>query len=101
MAKSKPGRGGAREGAHHWNDIDDRMSFIASLFRARQRAGLIGISPYTAEQEKLIWAEAAKIDALDEAYEFEGPLLFPKAETSPWPPGQTTDAWRDLFRSAS
>lgn len=77
---------GASEGAQHWNDINDRMSFIASLFRARQRAGLVGLSPYTTEQEATIWAAAAEVDAQDEKYEFEGPLLFPKAETAPWPP---------------
>ncbi len=87
------GGGGAKDGARHWNDIDDRMSFIASLFRARQRAGLVGVSPYTPEQETQIWAAAAAIDALDDKYEFEGPLLFPKAETAPWPP----EVIRDLI----
>ncbi len=83
--------GGARTGAHHWNDFDDRMSFIASLFRARQRAGLVGLSPYTPEEETQIWASAAEVDEADAAYEFEGPLLFPKAETSPWAPEVTRD----------
>ncbi len=78
--------GGAATGAHHWNDFPDRMSFIASLFRAKQRSGLVGISPYTPEQEAQIWAEAAAVEAKDAAFfeEFEGALLFPKAETSPW-----------------
>jgi hypothetical protein len=76
--------GGAATGAHHWNDFDDRMSFIASLFRARQRAGLVGVSPYTPEQEAQIWAAAAEVDEKEASYELEGPLYFPKAETSPW-----------------
>ncbi len=77
---------GARNGAGHWNNIDDRMSFIASLFRARQRAGLVGVSPYTPEQEAQIWAAAGVIDAKEAEYEFEGPLIFPKSDSSPWPP---------------
>lgn len=87
------GGGGAETGAHHWNDFDDRMSFIASLFRARQRAGLVGVSPYTPEQEEQIWAEAAAVAAKDAELfeEFEGALLLPRSDAPPWSPEVTQD----------
>ena len=46
------------------------------------------------EQEAQIWAEAAAVEAKDAAFfeEFEGALLFPKAETSPW----TIEIMQDL-----
>ncbi len=85
------GGNGASSGAEHWNDIDDRMSFIASLFRSRQRAGLVGVSPYTPEQEAQIWAAAAEVAVKEEEYQLEGPLLFPKTDRSPWPPEVVRD----------
>jgi hypothetical protein len=75
---------GATTGAEHWNDYGDRMSFIASLFRARQRAGLVGMSPYTEEEEAQIWAAAAAVDVIEASYTTEGPLLFPPTDVSPW-----------------
>ncbi len=35
------------DGAEYWTDIDNRMAYIANLFRARQRAGLVGINPFS------------------------------------------------------
>jgi hypothetical protein len=92
---------GAAAGAEHWNDYDDRMSFIAVLFRSRQRAGLVGVSPYTSEQEAQIWEAAGKVAEIEAGYETEGPLLFPPAETAPWTPDvvQAFGARLDIART--
>ena len=64
------------DGAERWSDIDHRMAFIASLFRSRQRAGLVGVNPYPAEQQREIIELAREIDRLDGNTGFEGALLF-------------------------
>ena len=75
-----------RDGAERWNDIDSRMAFIVTLFRARQRAGLVGVNPYSDVEVASIMAQAAEIDRADARYELEGPLLFADMESmeSPW-----------------
>lgn len=64
------------DGAERWNDIDHRMAFIATLFRSRQRAGLVGVNPYPVERRKEINELAREVDRLDGNTGFEGPLLF-------------------------
>lgn len=64
------------DGAERWSDIDDRMAFIATLFRSRQRAGLVGVNPYPVEQQREITELAREIDRRDGNTGFEGPLLF-------------------------
>ena len=76
------------DGAERWNDFDSRMAFIATLFRSRQRAGLVGTNPYPPDEIATIYDRAATIDDLDARANFEGPLLFAdmtKDMASPWP----------------
>lgn len=42
------------DGADQWSDIDNRMAFIAQLFRARQRAHLVGRNPFSPAEVSLI-----------------------------------------------
>jgi hypothetical protein len=64
------------DGAERWSDIDHRMAFIATLFRSRQRAGLVGVNPYSIEQRAEINELTREIDRLNGNTGFEGPLLF-------------------------
>ncbi len=88
-------------GAERWNDIDSRMAFIATLFRARQRAGLVGANPYSEAEVAEIMARAVEIDRADARYELEGPLIFADMETmpSPWSNGVETRMKTRLLRA--
>ena len=70
------GRGGGTAGAGRWTDIDQRMAFIVSLFRSRQRAGLVGINPYPADERTEIAAKAARIDRGESDRDPGSGLLF-------------------------
>ncbi|MEM7140409.1 MAG: oxygenase MpaB family protein [Actinomycetota bacterium] len=83
------------EGSRRWNDFNDRMRFISSLFRSRQRADLVGVMPYTDAEFDHIMTEAAAIDeknAAKAAEGFEANEIYDH-ETIPWEPAQV-DAMR-------
>jgi hypothetical protein len=84
------GRSAGSDGAERWNDLDNRRSFIASLFRSRQRSGLVGLSPYTDDELTVMRAAAAQIDGADAKFGFEGPLLFATRTSVPWAAELTT-----------
>lgn len=75
------------EGARRWNDFNDRMRFISSLFRSRQRQGLVGIMPYTDAEYETIIEEAAAIDAANAETDggYEAHEYFPIDDDAPWP----------------
>lgn len=79
------GRSKGSDGAERWNDLDNRRSFIAALFRSRQRAGLVGLNPYTDAERAAIIADAAVLDAAELKYELEGPVIFAAQSVPPWP----------------
>lgn len=53
------------DGADWWGDIDNRMAFIATLFRSRQRAQLVGVNPYPTDDLERIVAEAAEVELIE------------------------------------
>lgn len=67
-------RGG--DGAERWTDIDHRMAFIATLFRSRQRSGLVGVDPYPEQLRARVLEQAAAVDRRDAQTNYEGALLF-------------------------
>lgn len=91
-----------RNGAERWNDYDSRMAFIATLFRARQRTGLIGLNPYSVDEMREIYEQASAIDRFDARAGFEGPLIFADMTqdmVSPWP-DDVTARFRDTLAAA-
>ncbi len=90
------------DGAERWNDFDSRMAYIATMFRARQRAGLVGLNPYSLDEMQAIYAAAAEIDELDARMSYEGPLLFADMTqdiVSPWS-DDVTQAFRETLARA-
>ncbi|MEM7338180.1 MAG: oxygenase MpaB family protein [Actinomycetota bacterium] len=53
------------DGADWWGDIDNRMAFIATLFRSRQRAHLVGVNPYPTDDLERIVADATKVELIE------------------------------------
>ncbi|MDW3220484.1 MAG: oxygenase MpaB family protein [Acidimicrobiales bacterium] len=88
------------EGARRWNDFNDRMRFISSLFRSRQRQGLVGIMPYTDGQYETIMAEAAEIDRANALRDgdggYEANEYFPVDAGAPWSEEQVRELERSL-----
>ena len=90
------------DGAERWNDYDSRMAYIATLFRSRQHSGLIGLNPYSTDEMRQIYEQAAEIDRFDERAAFEGPLMFADMTAdleSPWP-ADVTARFRDTLAAA-